>query len=101
MIITNLELRIILKKIIIIQQQKFKLPICPPCKQKNWLEFDKGYCCINCEYIINKQRHQIDKKVFRQDQYFSTRLPYADKRIREIHYSMANATYITSEEMID
>ena len=26
----------------IIQQQKFKPPNCPPCKQNNWLEFDKG-----------------------------------------------------------
>ena len=43
----------------IIQQQS---PNCPSCKQNNWLEFDKGYHCRNCEYIINKQRHQIDKK---------------------------------------
>ena len=24
------------------QQQKIKLPNCPSCKRKNWLEFDKG-----------------------------------------------------------
>ena len=41
-------------------------PICPSCKQNNWLEFDKGYYCKNCEYIINKQKHQIDKNVLRQ-----------------------------------
>ena len=29
----------------IIQKQKFKPPNCPSCKQKNWLEFDKGYYC--------------------------------------------------------
>ena len=51
------------KKQRIIQQPKFKTPICPSCKQKNWLKFDKGYYCQNCEYIINKQKHQIDKKV--------------------------------------
>ena len=45
----------------IIQQQ---LPNCPYCKRNNWLKFDKGYYCQNCEYIINKQRHQIDKKKF-------------------------------------
>ena len=44
------------------QQTKFKPPDCPSCKQNNWLEFDKGYSCKNCEYIINKQKHQIDKK---------------------------------------
>ena len=39
-----------------------QLPNCPSCKQNKWLEFDKGYYCKNCEYIINKQKHQIDKK---------------------------------------
>ena len=42
------------------QQPKFTLPNCPTCKQNNWLEIDKGYYCKNCEYIINKQKHQID-----------------------------------------
>ena len=46
----------------IIQKQKFKQPKCPTCKRNNWLEFDKGYYCRNCEYSINKQKHQIDKK---------------------------------------
>ena len=74
------------KQPIIQQQQKIKLPDCPSCKRNNWLEFVKGYYCINCEYIINKQKHQIDKKVRRQDRYFSTRLPYAIKKIREIYF---------------
>ena len=46
----------------LIHQQKFKPPSCPSCKQNTWLEFDKGYYCTNCEFIINKQKHQIDKK---------------------------------------
>ena len=46
------------------QQQKFKPPDCPNCERRNWLEFDKGYYCQTCEYIINKQKHQIDKKKF-------------------------------------
>ena len=54
-----------------------QLPNCPTCKPNTWLEFDKGYYCTNCEYIINKQRHQIDKKVLRQDHDFSIRLNYA------------------------
>ena len=62
-----------------IQQQKFKPPNCPSCKQNNWLEFDKGYYCKNCEYINNKQKHQIDKQVLRQDRGFSTRINYAKK----------------------
>ena len=45
-------------------QQKYKPPNCPSCKQKNCLEFDKGYYCRNCEYIFNKQKQQKDKKKF-------------------------------------
>ena len=74
----------------IIQQQ---LPNCPSCKRNNWLEFDKGYYCQNCEYVINKQKLQIDKKFLRQDHYFSTRLPYANKKIRDIWMNMVNTTY--------
>ena len=69
----------------IVQQQKFKPPNCPSCKQNNWLEFDKGYYCRNCEYIINKQKHQIDKKVLRQSRDFSTRLNYANTKVRDIY----------------
>ena len=85
----------------IIQQQKFKTPNCPSCKQNNWLEFDKGYYCTNCEYIINKQRHQIDKNVLRQSRDFSTRLNYANKKIREIYINMVNTNYNTTQELID
>ena len=85
----------------IIQQQKFKPPNCPSCKQNNWLKFDKGYYCTNCEYIINKQKHQIDKKVRRQDRDFSTRLNYAIKKIREIYINMVNTNYNTIEDMIN
>ena len=85
----------------IIQQQKFKLPNCPSCKQNTWLEFDKGYYCTNCEYIINKQKHQIDKKVLRQSHDFSTRLNYANKQIRDIYINMVNTTYNSTKEMIN
>ena len=82
----------------IIQQQ---LPNCPSGKRKNWLEFYKGYYCTNCEYIINKQKHQIDKNVRRQDRDFSTRLNYANKKTREIYINMVNTNYNITEDMID
>ena len=63
-----------------IQQGKTNLPSCPSCERNNCLEFDKGYYCKNCEYIIHKQKHQIDKKVLGQGRDFSTRLNYAKKR---------------------
>ena len=85
----------------IIQQQKFKPPNCPSCKLNNWLEFDTGYYCKNCEYIINKQKHQIDEKVLRQDRNFSTRLNYANKKIREIWMNMVNTTYNSTQDMIN
>ena len=82
-----------------INQQQ--LPNCPICKQNPWLEFDKSYYCKNCEYIINKKRHQIDKNVLRQDHNFSTRLNYADKKIREISFNMVKTTYNSTEDMIN
>ena len=45
------------------QQQKINPPNCPSCKQKMCLEIDKSYYCKNCVYNINKQKHQIDKKI--------------------------------------
>ena len=47
-----------------IQQPKVKPTNCPSCRRNYWFEFDKGYYCRNCEYIVNKQKHQIDKKKF-------------------------------------
>ena len=85
----------------IIQQQKFNPPNCPSCKQNNWLEFDKSYYCKNCEFIINKQKHQIDKYVRRQDRDFSTRLNYAIKKIRDIWMNMFNTNYNSTEDMIN
>ena len=64
------------------QQLKFKPPIFLSCKRNNWLEFEKAWVCQICDYIINKQRHQIDKEVLRQDHIFSTRSIYANKKDR-------------------
>ena len=85
----------------IIQQRKFKPPNCPGCKQNTWLEFDKGYYCTNCEYIINKQKHEIDKNIRRQDHDFSTRLNYANKQIRDIYINVVNTNNNTTEDMIN
>ena len=83
------------------QQPKFKPPKSPTCKQNNWLEFDKRYYCKNCENIINKQKHQVDKNFLGRDQTFSTRLPYANKKIREIWMNMVSTTYNSAEDNIN
>ena len=82
----------------IIQKQ---LPNYPSCKRNNWLEFDKAYYCKNCEFIINKQKHEIDKNVRRKDRDFSTRLNYANKKIRDIWMNMVNTKYNTIEDKIN
>ena len=46
------------------QQPKLNLPNCPRCKRNNWLEFDKGYYCQICEYIIDNQSINLIKKRF-------------------------------------
>ena len=43
-----------------------------------WLKFDTGLYSQNCEYIINRQKHQIDNKVGRPDLFILTRLRYAN-----------------------
>ena len=83
------------------QPPKFKPPNFPSCKRINCLEIDKGYYCQNCENFINKQKHQIDLKIFRQNHYFSTRLTYANKKIREINYSMVKSNYNLTQDMIN
>ena len=76
-----------------------KLPNCPSCKRNNWMEFDKGYHCKNCENNNNKQRHQIDRNARRQDRDYSTRLNFANTKIREIYTIMVNTTYNSTEDM--
>ena len=51
------------KKQSIKQQPKIKPPNCPSCKRNIWLEFDKGYYCLKCEYNINKQKHEIGERI--------------------------------------
>ena len=63
------------------------------------MEFDRGYFCQNCEYFLNKQKHQIHKKKFGQDRYLSTRVPFANKKVREIFYSLVNGKYETTQDM--
>ena len=51
--------------------------------------------------LITEKKHQIDKKVRREGRVFSIRLNYANKKIREIYYSMANTKYVSADDMID
>ena len=44
---------------------------------------------------------KLIKKVLRQDHNFSTRLPYANKKIREIWMNMVNTEYNSTEDMIN
>ena len=83
------------------KQPEFKFPNCPTCKQSNWLEVDKGYYCKNCEYIINKQKHQIDEKVRSQDRDFSTRLNYDNEKTRKVWMIMVSTIYNSTEDMIN
>ena len=65
------------------------------------MEFDEGYYCQNCEYIINKQKHQIDKNALRQEKVFSTRLNYVKKKIRKYCMNLVITKYNSIEDMID
>ena len=80
------------KKQPIQQQTKFNPPDCLSCKLNHLTEMSHEYICLTpeCEFIMNKRKHPIDKKLFRQGRNFSTRLSYANKKTRETFYSMAD-----------
>ena len=84
-----------------IQQRKSNLPSCPSCTRNNWLEFDKGYYCENCDNIIIKQKYQVDKKLRRQDRDLSTRLPYANKKTRDLWMKMVTTQNISTGDVIN
>ena len=71
-----------IKQPVIQQQPKFKPPDCLSCKRNIWLEIDGDYYCQNCEYIFNEQKHQIDKKVLRQDIIFQLGCSMLIKRLK-------------------
>ena len=50
------------------------------------MEFTHGYFCPGWLFIIKKPKPQIDEKVLRQYQNFSTRLPYANKKVEEVSF---------------
>ena len=74
---------------------------CPDFKQRSWIDFDKGYHCQNSQYINAKRKYQTDKRVRRKDGNFSTRPPYANKKMREIYFSTMNTKYKKGEELMN
>ena len=62
--------------------EKAKLDIeCPSCKQRSWTEFDRGSCCQNCQYIVDRGEHKFDYKVLRQIVIFLKDYPMSKKKI--------------------
>ena len=55
----------------------------------------------NFANILSTTKNQIDEKVLRQDHNFSTRLPYANKKISEIWMNLVNTEYNSTEDMIN
>ena len=50
--------------------------------------------------ISTNKNIKLIKKVRRHDHHFSTRLPYGNKKIREIYYSIVDTTCLSSKGMI-
>ena len=50
---------------------------------------------------IQQTKNQIDEKVLRQNRDFSTRLIYANEKMREIWMNMVNTNYNSTEDMIN
>ena len=63
--------------------------------------FEKGYYCQYCELIFKKQNNEVEKKILRQDQSFSIRLPFANKKIKELYYAMGNTKRNSTQDKTD
>ena len=50
---------------------------------------------------LTNRNIRLIKKIRRQDHYFSTRLPYANKKSKEICYSMVNTTHNPTQDTIN
>ena len=50
--------------------------------------------------MLTNRNIRLIKKVLRQDHYLSTRLSYANKKIREVWMKMVKTIYDSTEEMI-
>ena len=48
--------------------------------------------------LLNKKK-QVDRKVLGQNKNFSTRLPYANKKIIDIYFSIVNMNFRRTEDM--
>ena len=83
------------------QLPKYKPADCPSCKRNKGLEFEKSYYCKNCEHFIDEHKHQIEEKILGQDHNFSTRLPYADERIREYGIELVITTCSSTRDMVN
>ena len=68
------------KKQNIVEKQEVDVE-CASCKKRNLIELHGEYYCQNCEHTFYKQKHQIDRKVLGHDKSFSTRLPFANKKL--------------------
>ena len=62
-----------------------KIIQCPSCNRNAMIEYDEYYQCEVCDIIMNKTKQEMGKKVFRQSKNFSTRLPYGEKKLKEIY----------------
>ena len=62
-----------------------KIIQCPSCNRNAMVEYDEYYQCEVCDVIMNKTKQEMGKKVFRQSKNFSTRLPYGEKKLKEIY----------------
>ena len=82
------------------QQPEFKPPDSSSCEQKNWIEIDKSSFCPGCEFIKNKQKQQTDKKNLGKGINISTRLPYTDKKIRDLCFDMVTIKFDTLQNVI-
>ena len=69
--------------------------------RKNWIVFDEGYFCRNCDFTFIKQNYQFRSKILRQNHSFSIKLPFAPKKTRKLYHAMVNTQCNSTQDKID
>ena len=75
-----------------VEQSKIELEFLQ-CKQRSFTEFDQGYFCQNCEFMLIKPKHQIVEKIRREKNTLSETLPYANTKFKQVCYCMMVIKY--------
>ena len=83
-----------------IPKENNNISICPSCQRNALIEYPSHYQCEACDVFIQKSKPEINKKDLRKESFFGIRLPYADKKLKEIYYKLFQKNYTSYKDIL-